>query len=241
MRERPILFSAPMVRAILDGRKTQTRRVVKNHVYSNGFHFDGREILCHSDYLPPSAMLMDVKRGKLQYAISNLEGWEAESPYGISGDRLWVRETWGIGSRPDPWGGYEGIEYRADVEWTEPDEHLPCHKVETPDGVCLSDYRSGWKPSIHMPRWACRLKLEITGVRVERLRDISEADARSEGADGLQWDGEPGHADLIDWPLMEHANPYRNGFALLWESINGDGAWASNPWVWVVEFKRVSP
>lgn len=98
------------------------------------------------------------------------------------------------------------------------------------------------RPSIHMPRWASRITLEITGVRVERLQDISEADAKAEGADCLVTDNcTDASRALLDMPLMEDGNPYRNGYALLWESINGDGSWAANPWVWVIEFKRVTP
>jgi hypothetical protein len=214
MADRPILFQGAMVRAILDGSKTQTRRIAKGMPGPGGY--------------------------RVGDTLIGPGGRPIKVPYGQPGDRLWVRETWGVGSRPDPWGGYDGIEYRADQAWLEEGDDLPCHKVQTPDDVCLGDYRSGWKPSIHMPRWACRLVLEIVDVRVERLQDISEADAKAEGADCLIWSGIPGGAaDLIDWPLKEVGNPYRNGYALLWAAINGDGSWAANPWVWVVEFRRV--
>lgn len=209
MKERPILFSAPMVRAILAGAKTQTRRVVKQHVYGNGFHFDGREILCHNDYLPPSAMLMDVKHGKIEYTTSNLEGWETECPYGQPGDRLWVRETW---RQAYPKTEYsQGVVYRADA----------------PRALGMDEYsdRHKWRPSIFMPRAASRITLEVTGVRVERLQDISEADACAEGVHSTGTIGR-------DWMGATE------NFALLWDQINGAGSCASNPWVWVVEFKR---
>ena len=175
---KPIIFSAPMVKAILDGRKTQTRRIV---------------------------------------TVKN----KNSCPYGQPGDRLWVRETWGVGSRPDPLGGYEGIEYRADEFYLEDSDDLPCLRVTPPPDVCLLDYDSGWMPSIHMPRWASRITLEVTGVRVERLQDISSTDAWAEGI-----------AHSPD------TNPIHD-YAELCESINGPGAWDKNPWVWVVEFKRV--
>ncbi|AEK62506.1 hypothetical protein [Collimonas fungivorans] len=147
-------------------------------------------------------------------------------------ERLWVRETWGMGSRPDPWGGYDGIEYRADEAWLSDDDDLYCHKVKTPEDICLSDYRSGWHPSIHMPRWANRILLEITAVRVERLQDISAEDAYAEGA--AVWAAENAER------LLREGNKYRNiiqSFAALWDSTGG--SWAANPWVWVVEFKRI--
>ena len=147
-KERPIIFSGPMIRAILEGRKTQTRRIVKPN------------------------------------CLSKL------SPYGRTGDRLWVRETWGH----NPEG--PGYVYRSDGDFD------------------MKFHGDRWRPSIHMPRWASRITLEVTGVRVERLQDINEEDALAEG--------------------VEHA------FRSLWESINGPGSWDANPWVWVVEFRRVS-
>ncbi len=226
MTERPILFQGPMVRSLLAGTKTQTRRVCKNKVYSNGFHFDGREILCHNDYLPPSAMLMDVKRGKDEYTTSNLEGWEVECPYGAPGDRLWVRETWQavngndrarhIVTHPAPDRGW--IEYAATPRADE-----PAYK---------------WRPSIHMPRWACRILLEVTAVRVERLQAISESDCFAEGIDteGAEYaEGQRYAAEGSPVPAARWA------YARLWMSINGDDSWRQNPWVWVISFKRVTP
>lgn len=176
MRDLPILFSAPMVRAILDGSKTQTRRVAKE--------FDG---------------LRDLD--KILARFPNQNGCR----YGQPGDRLWVRETWA--EHPDYPDARRAI-YRADAG---------------------SEYDAErWRPSIHMPRWACRIELEVTGVRVERLQSISEADARAEGVEG---DSHPG----------AFVGTCRGNFARLWESINGAGSWDANPWVWVVEFRRVSP
>lgn len=215
MKERPILFSAPMVRAILEGRKTQTRRVVK----------------------PQSAVLTDDTARALGVRPPPHQNTPViQCPYGQPGDRLWVRETHAIfnaygqhrkdGQRWGPWGG------------------LPT--TVSPDGTQIAYYREGfdrsdpgrWRPSIHMPRWASRIDLEVTGVRVERLQDISEADAIAEGldhvADGAAAFGIRGLATSWD-------NDPRVAYRRLWESINGPGSWDANPWVWAVEFRRVKP
>lgn len=195
MRERPILFSAPMVRAILEGRKTQTRRVVKDR---------------HIDAAPPACFFQ----------------WLRENcPYGQPGDRLWVRETFalsvidpdGLSPEDDP-ENYDVI-YRADPE-------QPGGGWADSDG---NEIPAPWKPSIHMPRWASRIDLEITAVRVEHLHDITEADARAEGAKPYLL---PVHPDRES---LRHVD----GFSQLWQSINGPDSWAANPWVWVVEFQRV--
>lgn len=242
MKSRPILFSAPMVRALLDGSKTQTRRICKNKIYSNGFHFDGHEILCHNDYLPPSATLMDVKRGGIQYTTSCHEGWEFESPYGQPGDRLWVRETWAIASKATD---LVKVYYAA----SEKQSHTEFHKyfpVELANNMLPTWPK--YRPSIHMPRWASRVTLEITGVRVERLQDISRNDAVAEGVD---WKTCPTHQTMQSlnaqlaarkFGMSAHYEAeidYIAGYHKLWESINGAGSWDANPWVWVIEFKVI--
>lgn len=193
MRERPILFSAPMVRAILSSTKTQTRRIVKPQpvMYEPG---------------------MDV--GLSDYINDHLV-----CPYGQTGDRLWVRETWycddyrcqrGPYLEPEDWREIPGMMvYRAD-------EERP-YEGEQPV----------WRPAIHMPRWASRILLEVTGVRVERLRVISAADAVAEGIDLYFHDS---------WHPSNQIGAYRR----LWESINGAGSWDANPWVWVIEFRRIT-
>src|ERR1700746_1561689 len=163
---RPILFSAPMIRAFVAGAKTQTRRICKYPIDSNGFHFDGRDILCQNDYLPPSAMLMHVTRGKMRYTTSNVEGWESECPYGAPGDLLWAREAW----------RESGDMLRADL--TIPKEHPSLGEVVY---AADRDWEGPFRPSIHMPRWASRLTLRITEVRVQRLQEISEADCFAGG------------------------------------------------------------
>lgn len=206
MKERPILFKAPMVRALLAGTKTQTRRIVK-----------ARDL-----------EWMDVHQGLRE--PDNAE----RCPHGQPGDRLWVRESFmpipleaAPGPSQTPWS----IAYAAggQTELLAPSSYNPT----------LYNYER-WTPSIHMPRWASRITLEITGVRVERLQDISEADAKAEGADPLSVAGfSTDDLTFIDAPLMGPNSPYKNGFASLWESINGEGSWKANPWVWVVEFRRL--
>ncbi|WKL57275.1 hypothetical protein Q1W73_16655 [Asticcacaulis sp. ZE23SCel15] len=198
-KERPILFNAPMVRALLDGHKTQTRSAVRPqppedwrlHGYGelNGYDKDGE--------LSPDVI---VGWG----AINEDGDYGIKSPHGQPGDRLWVRETWRPVHSGDP---SKGAQYYADV----------------------GRDQTIWKPSIHMPRWASRITLEITDIRVEALQDISEADAIAEGCKGINCP--PDHNDDLS-PQEE----YRT----LWETINGKGSWNANPWVWVVEFKVVT-
>ena len=203
-QERPILFSAPMVRAILDGRKTQTRRAVNPQpVYRTDTAPAGWE------FAPGDGGL---------YKWPEVEGFARAMsdfcPYGLPSDRLWVRETF-FDTAPFKsadlfLGRATRYAYRAD------DEFIGCHK---------------WKPSIHMPRRASRILLEVTAVRAERLRDISEADCVAEGAAG-------GHASI---PGYNYAATPAEHYMHIWESINGPGSWAANPWVWVIEFRRAQP
>lgn len=178
-KERPILFSGPMVRAILEGRKTQTRRIVKPQPVET----EWRKIAC---------------------------------PYGQPGDRLWVRETFAT--------GYGGVFYRA----SEGD------KCKVISGAIVP-----WKPSIYMPRKLSRLTLEVVRVRVERLQDITDYDCAEEGCcdrTPLQ-DNEPAGKFIRE---RQHSSAVRLRYECLWESINGKGSWDANPWVWVVEFKKVA-
>jgi hypothetical protein len=191
VKERPILFSAPMVCAILAGTKTQTRRVVKP-----------RGLPCWS--VQPA----DIPR-ILPFC-----------PYGQPGDRLWVREAFGDCTKgADIMAGmhYDPPLYRADAD---------SYGLLGHDGLGpVYEEEIRWRPSIHMPRKFSRITLEVTDVRVERLQDISEADAKAEGCG----------------PATAYPHQYRDAYAALWEQINGPGSWAANPWVWVVEFKRVTP
>lgn len=231
MKERPILFSDQMVRAILEGRKTQTRRIVKQVPH---WQHCGKDIMewglsdCYTE--EDGTHWLDI-----QTDVDDNSHNEIKCPFGQPGDRLWVRESFRFSSAHDhlppsvvPVG--DKVEYFAD---TTAHHYL--------DGKCRS--------SIHMPRWASRITLEITGIRVERLQEMRRDDAFSEG--------------------VEHVNPYNvtnglppgmpacfknyqkdNGwfaadpvasFRSLWESINGPGSWDANPLVWVIEFRRINP
>lgn len=198
MTERPILFSAPMVRALLAGTKTQTRRVVK---------------------LPRSLAAGDLERAwpdklwgvtpglhvpmpdESSQRLRNPWGWPEQS-------KLWVRETW--------------AQNRNQTSDTKEDRSV-VYRADGGERAMDNGIELRWRPSIHMPRWASRITLWITDVRVERLRDISQADAMAEGVS-------------VDSPATFQAvAAYKD----LWESINGPGSWDANPWVWVVEFKRL--
>jgi len=200
MRERPILFNGPMVRAILAGHKTQTRRVVKN---------------------PPAGDLCGTK-WTLGYPASQHAVWAGfgnpedphyvRCPFGKPGDRLWVRESW---------------QFEINALCAAQDSNGPFVYAADGDraGRRIDDR---WRPSIHMPRWACRLVLEITAVRVERLQAITEADALAEGS--MEWAGEQ------NTPIRDlDTGDERIAFAALWDSTGG--TWDSNPWLWVIEFK----
>lgn len=208
MKERGMIFNDEMVRAILDGRKTQTRRIMK----------------------PQPAD--DVARGA--FPNQDAIGWISSlkhkfgsttahfCPYGNPGDRIWVRETWqAIHDSLDEFGYVDERTYAPSI---------PKEKDTYWYTVYESDWRDEnredrgfpWRPSIHMPRWASRILLEITDVRVERLNSISEDDAEAEGVT------DTGYGDsLVD------------GYRYLWKSIYGEESWKANPWVWVIEFRRI--
>ncbi|HGM6832005.1 TPA: hypothetical protein ACKQCE_000539 [Serratia marcescens] len=173
MKERPVIFNGEMVRAILHGRKTQTRRIAKA---DNSNHLLG-------------------------------------CPFGQVGDRLWVRET--FAAFDADWKHPGKPHDLKDGPW--PNVVYPASVAKIPDGTC--------RPSIHMPRWASRITLEITAVRVERLNDISEEDAKAEGVKAGVC---PGHEHMM----------HQVAFRELWQSIYGEESWRANPWVWVIEFKR---
>lgn len=256
-KERPILFSGPMVRALIDGSKTQTRRVCKSPPYSNGFHFDGQEILCHNDYLPPSAMLMDYRDSGETYTTSDLEGWDFCCPYGQPGDRLRVKESAWMWCERQPNGttgtGRPKWLYvpmrEAPVRYAADHPAKPTASIVSPDTGNLW----GWRLKIgrFLPGWASRILLEIVSVRVERLNDCSEGDAISEGVLSLRsqaWDRQHfpvWRCQFEEAVAAEHKPPIGpspvQAYEALWESLNGAGSWDANPWVWVVEFKRVAP
>ncbi|MBA5058312.1 hypothetical protein H2N66_31055 [Pseudomonas aeruginosa] len=211
MKERPILFNDQMVRAILEGRKAVTRRIAKPVTHPD-----------LGNIYAPGALVLEREP---QHVI------DRACPYGQPGDRLWVREAWQGPLISDE-------EQAANQSWwkdmTKFQDPAHCayrasgdnNEYVDPDGY----FHCKWKPSIHMPRWASRILLEITAVRVERLQDITEDQAIAEGID--------------THPMGFYGNgciTAGGAFLELWESINGDGSWAANPWVWVIEFKRVTP
>lgn len=209
MKERPILFSAPMVRALLDGSKTQTRRVVKPQP-SNGWKFEAPPVFGRITSPHP-------KQGRFGVFIRHGVGTDFPQvdlipcPYGQPGDRLWVRETWAYGIH-----ALSSNDHEAEGPWVYAADNPKAH-----GRLC-----DRWRPSIHMFRPASRITLEITSVRVERLKDISRGDAMAEGC---------------PFPNMAKGDDPRQWYTALWEQINGEGSWKANPWVWVVEFKKVAP
>lgn len=216
IKTRPILFTGEMVRAILDGRKTQTRRIIKN-LQHEGAVLSPREFV--------------EEPGKWLY-----NGHEFKCPHGKIGDGLWVRERC---RAEELESGTDGVRYDADDHF----QAIENTQEASDRWGDLWRYGKGKGrsvPSIHMPRWASRITLEITDVRVERLNDISEADAMAEGCTPLDSTGFNGtERHLLDCPFLDDSRPYANQFALLWESINGDESWAANPWTWAISFDRV--
>jgi hypothetical protein len=250
MKERPILFSGAMVRALLDGSKTQTRRVMNRQPPEGcGIHYMlGDESWMPEDKRTPLRHHWEAWGGPLyeQRPDGHLCGTHSvRCPYGAPGDRLWVRETFFA------WGRWETrfSAKKGRDEWHFVDMTAESYNgyLYAADGVrdtqAFIKRRSDpkpmyWKrPAIFMPRAASRITQEITEVRVERLQDISEADASDEGVRQLRdesgcWAGREGPGNLITpWPTALEA------FRDIWESINGPDSWDENPWVWAVEFK----
>ena len=230
--ERPILFSGPMVRAILEGRKTQTRRVVKEAIdrrtneQAGAVHADGSG-KGYVAWFPGTGMTAE----KTVRAYPGEDGFKC--PYGQPGDRLWVREAF----------GYERCGHAMHVLHYRADDRL------------TGDDGYQWKPSIHMPRWASRITLEFTGVRVERLQEISEEDAKAEGARWHDFGRCGSGAPLAGWsmenPFPDHfakcLNTARMAFGNFINKLHGGdnwnikptNLWDENPWVWVIEFSKI--
>jgi len=236
-KERPILFKLPMVQAILAGNKTQTRRVVNFPLSRSEYE---PSIWQTQQKIKKDVKNKDgktiVKKGEFAFMSMTIEGVLSLCPYGQVGDKLWVRETWQHANFPcDYYTESVPVFYRADYK----DDPHGYDGEKSPEGK----YRH-WKPSIFMPRAASRILLEITNVRVERLRDISEQDAIAEGIKPIKItcsrDGEKTAYKAYDWPNenITKNNPIDSYFSL-WQSINGRESLDANPWVWVIEFKRV--
>ncbi|KAF6684994.1 hypothetical protein [Pantoea sp. EKM20T] len=222
MRERPILFNADMVGAVLDGRKTQTRRIIQSP--AKNMQASGHKVI---EYREPG----DKWYGEHVFSMRNQSGtwcdytkeqFLAKCPFGAVGDRLWVRETFRVHSRATD---VATLVYKASEQqsWTQQTHRVPIEKCNKPAVV------DTWTPSIHMPRWASRITLEITCVRVERLNSMTEKDALAEGCLG-------GHDSIPGYQYS--ATPHEH-FHHVWQSIYGADSWQANPWVWVIEFKRV--
>lgn len=284
MKERPILFSGPLVRAILDGTKTQTRRIVNpdrlfvqldrevrgdapfgSHIAAKrGRH---RAKLNAAGAVTLTKPELGVKPGEFHFACPFADGRTtlADYPAHPRGmrrtwnvrpepeQRLWVRETWYCDdytapSFEDARKGYVGeppsddaiikrwldaMYYRADAKET----GTVCELIPE----CLCDGKSPWKPGIHLPRWGSRIEIEVRDVRLERLQDITEDDAKAEGVRPFfEVYDKIGKDQRICTGELARDFPYRASFACLWDEINGERAlWSSNPWTWVVEFRAI--
>lgn len=230
MTERPIPFNAEMVRAILEGRKTQTRRVMKVQPYPDSIvtveHFNQTVIDRHGD-MQPGPEIFGAHWDDGEYGC--------RCPYGAPGDLFWVRETCWAESTFDG----DGVRYAADHAWrnienTQEASEAWCRLAQYGGDDALDNQTNIGRlvPSIHMPRWASRITLRITDVRVERLQDITEDEARAEGCPyPPEWAGR----------FMDRDETARTWFKSLWNHINNPGAWDDNPWVWVIAFERVKP
>jgi hypothetical protein len=235
VRERPILFSGPMVRAILDGSKTQTRRVITDQPWKHpGGKYEPHDPFVHAD---------GITWGWMSGVVSYTEN-DQRCRYGAPGDRLWVREAHAV------------LDMRSDVtdfavareprgEWPASVTYLADDSTLWFPNVDARDWRIGFdndhvirRPSIHMPRWACRLVLELTDVRVERVQAITNDDAVDEGCLG---GGEPFRDGEGEW-RVPNVSP-RDEYRALWDSLNAKRGfgWDVNSWVWVLSFRRVEP
>lgn len=231
MADRPILFSAPMVRAILreiehpGTGKTQTRRILKQRIIGNPWFWEGDEVD------PDPGWFDGYEEGREPCGAATREvNTPIKLPIAV-GDRLWVRETV-IGEELHD--GLDGVRYVADNAFVPIKKSLNA----ADEWVCLHSY--GWPggcpellgkkvPSIHMPKWASRITLIVDGIKVERLQDISEADAKAEGVSD----------EFTDYELYGQSQPYRFGYSSLWNLINGESAWQANPWVVAYTFRPI--
>lgn len=245
MNEHPILFSGEMVRAILEGRKTQTRRVIKNwppKIYlpksvTGEWPISHRLRMCTGTYQPVSNPngALSIKTGDKLFGIKPSE-FEWICPYGQPGDRLWVRETFRWADKlVDGYarGAPYYIQYKADGRVANIDESAPIKPTigferDWSEGWSVDSKFGKWKPSIHMPRWASRINLEVVNIRVERVQDITLSDVCAEGHPSPVYDD-------------EHASENFEWYSNLWDELNAKRGygWEVNPWVWVIEFEAV--
>jgi hypothetical protein len=224
MKERPIIFSAPMIKALLDGRKTQTRRIIKPQPEVND-----QGNLCGDWLSKPLGGLL----------VPKLQDIVIHCPFGEIGDVLWVRETWQIADWTEE--GDPFVRYKSTGDVINRGQHVSEGDLERVEEMWaelsgrdnyLIDNKAAdrkWRSPIFMPKWASRITLEITNIRVERLNDISEEDAIAEGV--TQY--------VVDTPTGKLANKVIDDYMEIWESINGKGSRDINPFVWVIEFRRI--
>jgi len=266
MKTRPILFSTDMVKAILDGRKTQTRRIIKPQPTDIWIED------CRNQ--SPNLSMYD-KNGKQIFWIENSVKNGEVKPKANPSDIMWVRETWKPGAWKDdehkaafdykaspelvntPWCHFDDMQKFEDlhVKWFEElqEKGIEPSEINEEEERVYYKWEPGrsplsWKPSIHMPKEVCRLFLKVTNVRVERLKDISEEDAKAEGIETKPY-GSPPYFCTIDYTCKPHKSGFRPGFCAdtgdqfrksfftLWESINGKESLDYNPWVWVYDFE----
>ncbi|CUR95145.1 hypothetical protein [Salmonella enterica] len=245
MKERGMIFNREMVRSIIDGRKTQTRRIMA--IQTEHSELGLRRVIDSKN---------GRDNGKYFWSQSGACGLKMRSkmfgcPYGEVGDRIWVRETWSDVNLD----GAPAVAYRADDEvydlmedeslldeggsFNYQDPRVCKYQFAAWHSDLISGIEGNWRPSIHMPRWASRITLDITDVRVERLNGISETDAEAEGIDMEALFDSQDCYDCIADHNMTGRPTAKGAFKYLWESIYGEEGWKSNPWVWVIEFKRV--
>lgn len=258
MKERPILFNGEMVRATIEDRKHQTRRTGGLKALNEGYY---RDRISKVEVRDGSWCFWEVGHGSSALPVVILK-----CPIGVTGDRLWVRETWAVGkvfNKQAPHSLYQPTE----------EDQLAIDYSANETRIWDKENQGKWRPSIHMPRWASRITLEITDVRVQRLQYISEEDAKAEGVDWSEekpmeyWEGyDKTFADRygnashrmierdgvepppkwMDEPRIHKGSrglnfPAKTAFKWLWNQITGEGSWDANPWVWVITFKRIKP
>lgn len=241
MPDRPIVLTADEVRETLAGRMSHILRPM-----------NPQPLVGDSGVWYPKAPLQPFGRGRERHYAHEehmRRGLHIDFGPCASGDKLWVRETWGAASRPDPIHGWrDGIEYRADEAFLEGSDLLRLHAVEPPDSVCLDSYRPGWHSSTSMPRWAARLLLNVVAVRVQRLQEVTEEQAqaagvpRSESSDpAFTWLGGPERRNGPRGGAVAFCHrTAREALATLWSHRYGAHApWAANPWIWDITVKRV--